>query len=176
MIKKLQETLQILPALLLSPDNWSSLIVNRRKPFTYRVFRQLGDMRVCLHKFDTCDEHESFPHPHPWPGAFVILSGGYKMWVGSSETREGQAKDVASFILMDGSMYEITSPLTWHSVTPLTTTYTVMINQEPWAADVAHKDVKTTKGKDLDSLRPDELEQHLATFRKLVEDYNRASV
>ncbi len=46
-----------------------SLIVNRRKPITYRVFRYLNDgLRVSLHKFDPCARHEAYPHPHPWPG------------------------------------------------------------------------------------------------------------
>ena len=176
MIETLKDTLKILPTLL-NPDNWSSLIVNRRKPYTYRVFRQLGDIRVCLHRFDTCDEHESFAHPHPWPGAFVVLSGGYKMNVGRFQNRFDKVLNTAlSLVLMDGSMYEITDPLTWHSVTPLYPTYTVMVNGAPWTEDVAHTEVRTTKGKDLDSLAPDELAEHLATFRKLIEDYNKNGV
>jgi len=58
-----------------SLDEWGSLVINRRKPHTYRVFRQFGEYRVCLHRFESCSEEEAFPHPHPWPGAFLLLKG-----------------------------------------------------------------------------------------------------
>lgn len=169
MLDELKQALKDLPSLLSKLENWDSLIVNRRKPYTYRVFTQLPNgLRLCLHKFDPCHDHEAFSHPHPWPGAFVILEGRYKMQVGYSTERLSQPMQVTTLILPRFSMYEIISPLTWHSVIPLETTYTVMVNGEPWPADVAHKDVRTTKGKDLDKMPEDELIEHLAKFQHLV--------
>ena len=73
MLSVLDDVLKSLPAMLDDPDAWDSLIVNRRKPITYRVFRYLADdTRVSLHKFDPCARHEAYPHPHPWPGAFTV--------------------------------------------------------------------------------------------------------
>ena len=68
-----------LPGMLNQPGLWDSLIINRRKPHTYRIFTQYADLRLCLHKFDMCDEGEAFSHPHPWPAAFMVLKGKYKM-------------------------------------------------------------------------------------------------
>lgn len=164
-----------LPALLADPSAWSSLIINRRKPYTYRVFTTLpSGLRVCLHKFDVCDTHEAFAHPHPWPGAFAILQGRYRMNVGYScnGREDSNPADALSVVLAAGSAYEITNPLTWHSVIPLETTYTIMVNGSPWDADYAHKDVRTTKGKDLDSMDPDALQAHLDIFKPLLKKWN----
>jgi hypothetical protein len=174
MLKELENTLKMLvdEGILDDVTKWDSLIVNRRKPHTYRVFTQLPNgLRLCLHKFDICDKHESFLHPHPWPGAFMILKGAYEMEVGYSADRLSEPSHVAKFILQEGSKYEIQTPLTWHSVTPLDITYTIMINGPAWDADYAHKDVRTTKGKDLDKMPEDELKEHLAIFKRLVGDW-----
>lgn len=161
-----------LPAMLNTPERWDSLIVNRRKPHTYRVFTILeGGERLCLHKFDPCSTTEAFMHPHPWPGAFLLLEGMYEMWVGHSPDRTSKPVDVTKLRLHDWSAYEITDPLTWHSVTPLTECWTVMLNGPPWPAEVAHANVVTTKGKDLDKMLPEDLDAHLGKFRRLVSEY-----
>lgn len=172
MLATLQECLLALPPLLEDRSRWNSLIVNRRKPYTYRVFTQLDGVRICLHQFDPCHTHEAFSHPHPWPGAFVILQGKYKMRVGYSQDRVSPPSEVLTLVLSKGGVYEITNPLTWHSVVPLTTTYMVMVNGEPWdTATTAHNDVRTTKGKDLDTMPEEDLQRHLNVFRGLVVDY-----
>jgi len=173
-LKVLEEAMTDLPILMDRRDLWSSLIVNRRKPWTFRAFANLKskdqNFRVCLHRFEVCDEHESFLHPHPWPGAFWILKGSYVMNVGYSQDRTSKPSSVSKLVLAAGSKYAITNPLTWHSVTPLEECYTVMVNGEPWdTKTVAHTEVRTTKGKDLDSMSPDDLSAHFATFRKLLE-------
>ncbi len=156
--------------LLKDNSNWDSLIVNRRKPHTYRVFTQIDEFRICLHKFDICDLQESFEHPHPWPGAFVVMEGSYQMKIGYSFDRESDPVQVADFVMKKGSMYEITNPLTWHAVTPLETTYTIMINGPAWTSDVAHSKVRTTKGKDLEKMPLIELNEHLNKFIALLGD------
>ncbi len=150
------------------PQEWTSLLINRRKPWTYRAFKQVGDVRVCLHRFAVCDDHEAFDHPHPWPGAFKIIKGSYKMTVGFSQNRTTHPEHVLTTVLNRGSSYAITNPMTWHSVIPLEECWTVMVNGTPWDASEAHTNVRTTKGKDLDEMPPDELIKHLATFRTLL--------
>ena len=54
MIEVLQNLLPEIYSRLSRGDEWDSLIVNRRKPWTYRVFRKFGEYRVCLHAFDHC--------------------------------------------------------------------------------------------------------------------------
>lgn len=170
----LSAAMPVLPALMERREIWSSLIVNRRKPWTYRAFTKFEyeglNYRICLHRFEVCDEEESFLHPHPWPGAFQILRGSYIMNIGYSADRFSKPASVAKTILSAGSRYAITNPLTWHSVTPLEECYTIMVNAEPWdTKSVAHAEVRTTKGKDLDSMSGEDLSVHFATFRKLVE-------
>lgn len=169
MLSALDAVLRSLPALLNAPAGWDSLIVNRRKPTTYRVFRHLGDgVRVSLHKFDPCDRREAYPHPHPWPGAFALLEGSYRMWVGfTPDLASREPVTVTETVLTAGSRYEITEPRTWHSVTPLEECWTVMVNGAPWKT-LAHAAAPTTTGKDLDKMPPDELAAHLEKFRELL--------
>lgn len=171
MLDKLRDILRILPPLLDDKSKWDSLIVNRRKPWTYRVHTQLDDMRVCLHRFETCDEDESFFHPHPWPAAFIIMSGGYRMGVGHSPSRIEKPDHVMTIDLTKWCKYEITEINTWHSVTPMGRTYSVMINGAPWG-ERAHQDVRTTKGKDLDKMSDENLTAHLGIFKAFIEEYN----
>lgn len=176
MLDALYASLSLLPSILTDRGAWDSLIVNRRKPYTYRVFTTLpSGLRLCLHKFDPCHTHEAFAHPHPWPGAFAILQGRYKMMVGySCEGREQPGySEVSTLILPRHACYEIINPLTWHAVIPMETTFTVMVNDTPWDTEtVAHKEVRTTRGKDLDKMPEIELLEHLRIFQTLVEDWN----
>ncbi len=169
MLDKLDEALKLLPNLLNDKANWDSLIINRRKPHTYRVFTILPNgLRLCLHKFDPCCMDEAFLHPHPWPGAFILLEGSYRMKVGYSKSRTELPADVLEVILTKGCKYEIINPLTWHSVTPLEPVYTIMVNGEPWDENTAHVDVRTTKGKDLNKMPEGELEIFLGKFKWFV--------
>jgi hypothetical protein len=173
MLAKLFESLKLLPPILNDRPAWDSLIVNRRKPYTYRVFTRLPDgLRLCLHKFDPCHTHEAFAHPHPWPGAFIILQGMYKMQLGYAcgGRLDPNPSEVTTCIFTKHSCYEIINPLTWHAVIPLQTTYTIMVNDEPWDTETtAHKEVRTTRGKDLDKMPEPELIAHLGIFKGLVE-------
>lgn len=172
MINELDAALAILPDLLSKRELWDSLIVNRRKPFTYRVFTTLPNgLRCCLHKFDPCNVEESFYHPHPWPGAFVVLDGAYRMKVGLAPDRFAGPVEVMDTIYQRYSTYAITNPLTFHSVIPLMETYSVMVNDKPWPLENCHTSVKTTKGKDLDKMPEDELIAHLGKFKGLVNNY-----
>lgn len=170
MIDKLNELIDSgkMWSLALYPKLWHSLVINRRKPHTYRLFTNFDGYRVCLHKFDACLTEEAFFHPHPWPAAFKVLYGGYKMKLGLSSDLESIPKLVAEFLMKSGSSYEITNPLTWHTVVPLCTTYTAMINGPEWDYDQKHISCKTTKGKDLDKMSEEEIEEELKFFRTLL--------
>lgn len=161
----------VIKDLLSESSEWDSLIVNRRKPHTYRVFYNTGMFRICLHKFDTCDTEESFKHPHPWPAAFTVLKGSYLMGLGRSEDKFSNPESVATMLMKAGSAYEMVDPLTWHFIVPLEETYTIMINGEPYREAVAHTSVRRTGGKDLDKMPEDELKLHLAKFSEMLEGY-----
>ena len=150
-------------------NEWESLVINRRKPHTYRVFRNIDGYRVCLHRFEPCDDNEAFPHPHPWPGAFLLLEGEYVHTVGGSVDLKSEPEYFLREIVRPYSTYEIINKQTWHRVQPIKTTYTVMINGEPWKE--SHSETRTTKGKDLESMERDDLVKHLNKFRVLLKEY-----
>jgi hypothetical protein len=168
MLEALFATLPQLPALLDDRGRWQSVLINRRKPETYRFFTDLGDLRVCFHKFNACDRHEAFQHPHPWPGAFLVLDGCYRMTTGRSPDRHADPVPGPEFVLASDSAYQIIHPMDWHGVIPLRETFTVMVNGPRWADDVRHTKAVTTQGKNLDPVPEDELVTYLARFRSLV--------
>jgi len=75
-------------------DKWDSLIVNRREPHTYRAFMYVGEDRICLHRFASCNGSDVFRHPHPWPSRIWVLDGIYRMWMGSSPSLAEEPQDV----------------------------------------------------------------------------------
>ena len=86
------------------PGKWESIVINKRKPHTYRAFIQHGDSRICLHRFEPCDSEDSFAHPHPWPSAMLILFGTYDMAVSrTQDLRSGDPSPVIDLTLSAGS-------------------------------------------------------------------------
>ena len=150
---------------------WDSLIIDRRKPHTLRISRMFGDYRICLHRFESCTELQAFAHPHPWPGAFTILSGSYKLALGRSNNLEDKPKWISNLVMQAWSQYEITDPLVWHKVQPLETTYTIMANGPVW--DVQHSETRTTKGKDLKRMTDEAKERHIGYFRSMLLTWQR---
>ena len=169
MLLDLEYAIPTIKKMVLDSGIWDSLIINRRKPHTWRLFSPLGDNRICLHKFAPCEDFETFAHPHPWPAAFLVLQGSYKQNIGYSLSSESNPIWHYREIMTAGCRYEITDWRTWHSIQPLEETYTIMLNGPPHS--VQHKDTRTTKGKDLDQmLYPDGLEL-LDKFQELLKDY-----
>lgn len=154
----------ILDYILEGSSTWESLIINRRKPVTYRLWRMLPDgNRVCLHKFLPCHENEAFAHPHGWGAEFVVLEGRYveDIWYGNSPKCLTQ-QPVCSTVHARGSWHEIDNPWTWHKIVPQVQTFTVMVNGP--AYDNSLPSVKTTKGKDLLRMGDDDKKALLQTF------------
>jgi hypothetical protein len=164
--KLIPEVLETIP----EDHEWDSLIINKRKPYTYRIFRQFGKYRVCLHKFDPCSFEEAFAHPHPWPGAFMVLSGRYLHSVGVAPDAFSEPELVYQQEVGPYSPYCISNPLIWHSVQPLQTTYTIMVNGAPF--ENPHKAVRTTKGKDLKVMDDKDKCKLLAKFDDLLWTYH----
>jgi hypothetical protein len=169
MIERLQELIPEILEALDKPEEWDSLIINKRKPHTYRVFRQFGKERVCLHGFSPCTNEECFAHPHPWPGAFLMLKGSYIHRVGVSGDLQMEPGLLYREIIRPYSTYEILDRRIWHSVQPLEWTETIMVNGEPW--ENPHANVRTTKGKDLERMTPDQVQEHFARFRHNLIEY-----
>ena len=173
MIDKLHELLPVVLEDLQKKnyDEWDTLVINRRKPHTYRISKMYGDYRICLHNFVECEEDEAFAHPHPWPGAFLLLSGEYYHRLARSKNAITLPTSYHKQLLRANSMYEITHPLEWHSVQPLVRTMTIMINGKPWTAQ--HVETRTTKGKDLEKMERGLVVSHCCVFENLITEYVR---
>lgn len=165
MFKQLNAVLKALPKLLNKVEIWDSLIINKRKPETYRVFTYVGSYRICLHHFKAADTEDAFWHPHAWPAAFALLKGSYDLHLGRMPNKASQeVEGVNKFRMVAGSRYEMINPLDTHKIVPMTDTYTVMVNGTPYSKNLVHSAVRTTKGKDLEKMSSDELKSQLYKF------------
>lgn len=100
-----------------------------------------------------------------------MLDGAYVHRVGCSDSLESEPRFLFTEIVAPHSMYEITDPQTWHSVQPLATTYTVMVNGAPW--EEQHAETKVTKGVDVSYMTAAEVAVHMSVFSRLLRDYFR---
>ena len=153
-----------------APDKWGSLVIDRRKPHTFRAFIQVGDSRICLHRFEPCEPSDSFAHPHPWPSSMLVLSGEYEMAVSyTSDLSNSDHSPVIRVFLGAGSTYQMLERETWHQVIPRTRCYSLMVNGPRW--DNPHRRAPSTGGKGLRSMSEDELGSHLDVFQELLSPY-----
>jgi hypothetical protein len=156
------------------PETWGSLVINKRKPYTQRLFRLDGAIRTCLHMFEPCKEEESFGHTHSWPARFMCLQGSYFM---RSAFYYYHSSDVLiktnSSLLTAGSWYEMSDPALYHKIVPLEPSFTIMQNGMPYRNP--HESCVTTRGKEL--LQLDEASTHalLESFQSLIDNYLYAS-
>lgn len=167
MIHILQKILdQDLYSLLQKPEIWQTIVINRHDyPVTLRAFTIVDDIRIALHKFEPRTDKEDDPHPHPWPAAFKILSGGYDTKIGVSKDRFSEPENWMQFHFPAGTIYTMDHPCIWHSVVPRKTTYTVMINGRRYAPDVEHTMMQERAAKILREMTEVELREHLNIFK-----------
>ena len=153
---------------------WGSIVINKRKPHTYRAFIQRDDMRICLHRFDACEPEDSFAHPHPWPSSMLILSGEYDMAVAHTpDLTSGEPSPVLNVTLSTGSIYHMNDRHTWHQVVPRTRCYSLMVNGPRW--ENAHRRAPSTSGKGLDPMPDDVLADHLEKSRELIAGFLKST-
>ena len=128
MIDKLKEVLVALPQLLLD-NQVHTMYIDYHKPFVSRIWFQLEDMRVFIHKIEPCDDsNEALYHPHKWDSAMYICSGSYEMGIGHSETTLAPYVTDCRLIIPEGTFYEMTNKDGWHYVNPIDgPCYTVMV-------------------------------------------------
>lgn len=118
--------------LLCGIEDWESLDITYHPPRVERLWRQVGQFRLSLHRIHHCKDSDELFHPHPWPSAMRIIQGLYEMKVGYG-IGDDLPPVAAKIILSSGNVYEMTDPNGWHSVRPLTdVTYTVIVTGMPW--------------------------------------------
>lgn len=127
MIEVLHDVEVKLPRLLTQPDSWNTLDVNYEPPRVERLWYQLGEYRVYLHRIHPCET--PLFHTHPWPSAVHILSGRYEMGIGSYS----DSFPISTVTLTAGSEYEMIDKFGMHSVMPIAVaSLSVMVTGKPW--------------------------------------------
>ena len=139
LLAKLAEVEFALPHLLAQPESWKSLDVLYEKPHVERLWQQFGDYRIYLHRIHAEGAHLALYHPHPWPSAVKIVSGGYDMLVGYGKHNPPVA---VTLFLSPGSTYEMIEPDGWHAVQPRTVSLSLMVTGTPWERVSPGKGVK----------------------------------
>lgn len=166
----IQQAIQVAYKAAADPSRWGSIVINKRKPHTYRAFLQHEDTRICLHRFEACDPEDSFAHPHPWPSSMLILSGEYDMAVAHTpDLKSNEPSPVIHVTLGAGSIYHMNDRHTWHQVIPRTRCYSLMVNGPRW--ENAHRRAPSTSGKGLEEMTNEVLSEHLANCRELLSRY-----
>lgn len=165
LVKALLDVETLLPSLLADPDIWQSKYINYHPPYVERLWMEMGEYRINLHRIHSCGEGEALFHPHPWASAMRVLEGRYEMDVGYSESDD--KPPVATTITFEngGSVYEMIDPNGWHSVRPLDDVcYSLMVTGKP-------NDRRAPgSGKSFRELRKDERMELISVFKKLYKD------
>lgn len=140
MLTKLSEVEKVLPELLKHEAQWNDLFINYHPPFVERLWLQLGDYRISLHRIHPCTKDEALFHPHPWPSAMRIVHGSYEMAVGYGSGNDSPPVAIL-IIATQGFSYEMTHPDTWHYVRPVDEpVYTPMVTGKPWKRESSQAD------------------------------------
>lgn len=130
MLDQLKKIEEVLPGLLLDSVGWNDVDVNYHPPRVERLWRNVGQYRVYLHRIHPCQAEEALFHPHPWPSAMVVLAGQYEMALGFGV---GEPPMMATVIMVPGSRYAMTHQDAWHYVRPLGgVAWSLMVSGEPW--------------------------------------------
>lgn len=104
----------------LRPEEWNSLDITYKEPHVKRLWRQMGDFRIYLHKiYRSKGIEREFFHFHPWPAAMRVVHGSYNMDFGyGPRDSNNPPKIILKQILQEGACYSMTDMLAWHSVQP----------------------------------------------------------
>lgn len=132
MLERLYELERVLPSLIAERTAWKSLNINYHPPFVERLYRDVGDERLYLHRIYPCERADALLHPHPWPSAMRIVDGMYEMGIGYGPGMS-TPPIACTAILVAGTSYEMVDPDGWHYVRPLAhPSLSVMVSGTPW--------------------------------------------
>lgn len=138
----------ILPELLQRRDLMKSLKVLHDEPEVWRIWWQLGEVRIMFHKIMPAMPDQAFFHPHPWPSKVRILKGHYINTIG---IYNGPKKDVEKLLpeelddfgkklvpmeiqIGESSMYSMLDVRQFHKVVSGNPVYSLMIIGLPYFA------------------------------------------
>jgi hypothetical protein len=126
---------------------WNSTEVIYHAPRVERLWMQMGEYRIFLHRIYPCQKEEALFHPHPWPCAVKIINGTYEMGISTeypdedkfeTEKEPAWTSEHARLILGAGSSYEMSDRTAWHYVLPINNpSDSIMIIGKPYSPAVS---------------------------------------
>lgn len=142
--KTLAEIEKILPLLLADRTIWKSYHIKHDDPEVWRLWLQLGEIRLYLHKIFACSD--PFLHVHPGSSIVKCLKGGY---MHTTAMHNGLISDILNLqpeqlddfstkltkqttLIVPGSVYEMTDIRHFHSVKAANVSWSVMIMGLPY--------------------------------------------
>lgn len=131
MLGKLQKTLDTdIVDILRDTRGWQSLYIDYHKPYVERLWKDIGDVRLSLHRILPCEKVESLNHRHPWPMASYIVAGTYhEEWgVGDGDLYT----KIGTHVRVPCSLYEMTDPRLRHCIYGQENVLTIMLTGKPW--------------------------------------------
>jgi hypothetical protein len=132
MLERLNQIERELPDLLRDESKWNSLFVDYHPLTVERLWREMGDYRVCLHKIHPCKPEEALFHPHSWPSTMKLLAGRYDIGIGYG-IGEQEPPIATRIIMVKGSIYEMSEKHGWHYVAPIDNpVFSLMVTGKPW--------------------------------------------
>ncbi len=162
----------VIKQLVNDEDCWKTLDVDYYPPRVERLYTTYGESRIFLHVAHKPEE--SVPclyHKHRWAAAFKILKGSYEMGITYSPDEINSASaygypDIAKFIMVAGSYYEMTQTDALHYVRPISkVSYSIMITSDLYPEAEFRKEVVDKKLVELSVERKREI---LRDFRELL--------
>lgn len=161
MLAVLDRVLEQIPDLLLDYMAWNDVKIDYEHPHVERLWRQIDDFRLSLHRIHPCKTGQALFHPHPWPSAMAIVRGEYEMAFGFGAGDE--PPPIASRLYAKaGTRYAMIHPDAWHSVRPIhAPVWTVMVSGKPWQRRAPKSD------RPLERLTPETRHYLFMTFHEI---------
>ena len=115
---------------IIKTSEWSSLLIDHKKPVIHRLFTEVRPGRTLyLHRLFHTGNENAFMHSHSWNLACALLSGQYEHGIGFASERDATPKISFRTITKAGDIYEVCDPNLFHYTKPIecTETYSVML-------------------------------------------------
>lgn len=143
-------------------------LIFKKNTITFRAETHWRDCLVRLNHFLPVTGGDEVLHPHVWPGAIHVLSGGYEMDLAFGEP-EGWGKSApkpnAQFFIGPGSRYSMLDHRVWHAIRPKVETFSVCLCG-PNFEEIVQAPLEPGTVYERERLNPEQVTEHLAHYKR----------
>lgn len=167
MLNTLTQLEKELGGLIKQADLWAGYkLVFKKNTVTFRTETHWRDCLIRLNRFLPVPGGDEYLHPHIWPGAIRVLSGGYEMDFAFGQPEGwGQTvpKSFAQLFLSPGSTYTMLDYRVWHAIRPKTETLSVCLCG-PNFSEAIHPRMEPGEQYERERFTPELVKEHLARY------------